>query len=158
MSLAAADQPDFPLVAFNRAFLDLAGYPAEAMLGKNCRFLQPKGGAGPVRDRIRTFLADAAQEDGRFVLANQSFDGSPFLNVLYLAKISNESGLRYVLGSQFPASGTGTLAEQYEAVLRKDIVSIGDLFAGSDWVLQGSIEAIANTVALVARHRVRQDD
>ena len=33
-------QPDNPIILANQAFLDLTGYPAEEVIGRNCRFLQ----------------------------------------------------------------------------------------------------------------------
>jgi PAS domain S-box-containing protein len=36
-------EEDNPIVLANKAFLDLTGYAAEEIIGRNCRFLQGDG-------------------------------------------------------------------------------------------------------------------
>lgn len=153
LTLAAADLTDYPLVAVNQAFCRLTGYPPDEMLGRNCRFLQPKGGAGPVRERIRRFLKNDRKKEERFVLYNERFDGSPFLNILYLSKIFLDSRPRFVLGSQFIAQSGIVGPSEYDEALREDVQSIGKLLKGTGWQMQESMDMLANTAALIAQHR-----
>ena len=103
ISLTIADftQPDCPLVGANAAFLELSGYDANAVIGHNCRFLQPEGGAGPVRARMRRFLKQADELDGKFLIPNVTKQGEPFLNLVYMAKLQRDGETKLVLGSQF---------------------------------------------------------
>ncbi|MFF9549830.1 PAS domain S-box protein [Methylobacterium fujisawaense] len=91
--------PDNPIVFANRAFLELSGYAAEELIGRNCRFLQ-----GPETDpahvaRIRD--AVAARRDVVVELLNYRRDGSPFVNELYVSPVFGPHGeLLFFFGSQ----------------------------------------------------------
>lgn len=94
---------DNPVVAANRAFSDLTGYPAIEIVGRNCRFL-----AGPdtepwqtqsVRDAIR------AQRPMLAELLNYRRDGTPFRNALIIAPLFDGDGaLAWFIGSQVEVS------------------------------------------------------
>jgi PAS domain-containing protein len=43
MVITDARQPDYPIVLANRALLQLTGYRADEVVGRNCRFLQGEG-------------------------------------------------------------------------------------------------------------------
>lgn len=154
LSLASTARPDLPLVLVNEAFCKLTGYTPDQVLGCNCRFLQPDGGAGPVRERIREFLADTGADDARFVIPNVTRSGETFLNVVYMAKIRHERFTDYILGSQFALRTGGEHAESYELALREDLTSLSSVLSESSWMLLGSMDAIANTSALIARQSV----
>ncbi|MDH2310829.1 PAS domain S-box protein [Methylobacterium brachiatum] len=91
--------PDNPIVFANRAFLELSGYAAEELIGRNCRFLQ-----GPETDpahvaRIRDAIA--ARRDVVVELLNYRRDGSPFVNELYVSPVFGPHGeLLFFFGSQ----------------------------------------------------------
>ena len=95
--------PDNPVVAANRAFSDLTGYPAAEIVGRNCRFL-----AGPdtepwqtqsVRDAIRARRPMLAE------LLNYRRDGTPFRNALIIAPLFDGEGeLAWFIGSQVEVS------------------------------------------------------
>lgn len=76
MPLVISDvrQPDYPMVLANDAFLDLTGYSADELLGKNCRMLQGK-------DTSRTAVAEirAHEREGTVEILNYKKDGTPFL-------------------------------------------------------------------------------
>ncbi|MEQ7873718.1 PAS domain-containing protein [Sphingomonas sp. ASV193] len=92
--------PDDPIVFCNAAFEKLTGYPADEIIGRNCRFLQ-----GPRTDpeqvaRIREAIA--RQEVAVVELLNYRKDGQTFWNALHLGPIYNEDGsLKYFFGSQW---------------------------------------------------------
>lgn len=155
--LADTALPDTPLVLINEAFCDATGYAPDEVLGRNCRFLQPPGGAGPVRARMREFLADKAQNNARFVVPNVSRDGSPFLNVVFMARVRSKGQSELILGSQFRVQQNHLDASSYETALKSDLQSLNHLFADDDWSIAGSMETLSNTMALVAKHRLEQE-
>jgi PAS domain-containing protein len=63
--------PDCPIVFCNPAFLKITGYPAEEVLGRNCRFLQ-----GPGTDSAATHLLRRAVAELDAALASER--ESPF--------------------------------------------------------------------------------
>ncbi|MGU3542297.1 PAS domain S-box protein [Methylobacterium sp. A52T] len=91
--------PDNPIVFANRAFLELSGYAAEELVGRNCRFLQgPETDPAHV-DRIRE--AVAARRDVVVELLNYRRDGSTFVNELYVSPVFGPHGeLLFFFGSQ----------------------------------------------------------
>ncbi|GJE17008.1 PAS domain S-box protein [Methylobacterium marchantiae] len=91
--------PDNPIVFANRAFLDLCGYSAEELVGRNCRFLQ--GPATDPADVARLRDSIAARRDVVVEIVNYHRDGSPFRNELYVSPVFDADGhLRYFFGSQ----------------------------------------------------------
>jgi PAS domain S-box-containing protein len=93
-------QPDSPIVLANQAFLDLSGYDASEVIGRNCRFLQ-----GPETDEadveaIRRGLA-AGEEFLTVELLNYRKNGSTFWNELSISPVYDAGGeLIYYFGSQ----------------------------------------------------------
>ena len=84
-------QPDNPIVLANSAFLELTGYEAREVLGRNCRFLQGRDTSPADVDVIRHGL-----EEGRdhvsVELLNYRKDGSAFWNDLAISPVRDESG------------------------------------------------------------------
>lgn len=154
LTLADATRPDCPLIAANAAFLDLSGYRAEDVIGRNCRFLQPEGGAGPVRARMRRFLKmdDVANE--RFLIPNRTADGEDFLNLVYMAKLGRDADRRLILGSQFRVGRRQGLApDVYDRALKQDLRKLNELSSGSNWELLASLETLASSHSIIARMR-----
>lgn len=93
-------RPDNPIVLANQAYLDLTGYSAREVLGRNCRFLQ-----GPETDPaalqiIRAGLASEADVVVTEVL-NYRKDGSTFWNDLSITPVRDARGtVVFHLGSQ----------------------------------------------------------
>jgi diguanylate cyclase (GGDEF)-like protein/PAS domain S-box-containing protein len=83
--------PDQPLVYVNEAFEQLAGLPREAVLGRNCRFLQ-----GPDTDPAavaRLRLAIARGEECRETVLNvRGPDRTPWWNEIHLAPVVDADG------------------------------------------------------------------
>jgi PAS domain-containing protein len=55
----APRQPDNPIVLANQAFLDLTGYTADEVIGRNCRFLQGRGTSPAAIADIHAAVAEA---------------------------------------------------------------------------------------------------
>jgi PAS domain S-box-containing protein len=104
-SITIADwaAPDRPLVYVNAAFVALTGYPADEILGRNCRFLQ---GAGTDPDQvlaIRGLLAEG--KEVRTVLRNYRKDGTAFWNEMHLSGVRDDTGrLTHYIGYQVDVS------------------------------------------------------
>lgn len=154
VSLTIADftQPDCPLVGANPAFFEMSGYSADEVIGYNCRFLQPEGGAGPVRARMRRFLKQADALDGKFLIPNVTKGGEPFLNLVYMAKLQRDGETRLVLGSQFRVGKQiENKSEIYDRALKEDLRQLNLLTSENNWVVLGSLDALASSHSIIAR-------
>jgi len=99
MVLCDPHVPDFPMIAVNQAFCDLCGYPAEAILGRNCRFLQGKRTDAISTSRIRASL-DAGLGCIEWIV-NYRQDGEIFYNLLFISPVRDRDGtLLYYFGNQ----------------------------------------------------------
>lgn len=91
--------PDNPIVACNAAFCELTGYPAEEVVGRNCRFL-----SGPATEPWLSEEIRRGVREHRPVLVeilNYKRSGEPFRNAVLVAPIYDEHDtLLYFLGSQ----------------------------------------------------------
>jgi len=88
--LVDARAADLPIVFANAAFSALTGYPAPAVLGRNCRFLQ-----GPDTDPVAVATLRRAWAAGTgctVTLRNYRRDGTPFWNELTLAPLRDTAG------------------------------------------------------------------
>jgi len=89
--------PDAPLVYVNRAFEELAGLPADQVLGRNCRFLQ-----GPDTDPTAATRLRAAVEKGssasETLLNYRGPQRTPWWNQVHLVPVSAPDGtvLQYI--------------------------------------------------------------
>ncbi len=106
VGIAVADptRPDLPLVYCNRAFLDITGYDADEVIGRNCRFLQ-----GPDSDPATIAVIRAALAEGRPLsveILNRRKDGTPFWNALSIRPIFGPDGKpRWFAGSCSDVTG-----------------------------------------------------
>lgn len=101
MPMAVTDprQPDNPIVLANQAFLDLTGYSAEEVVGRNCRFLQGEGTSPAVVAEIRARIAE--ERDFTIEVLNYRKDGTGFWNQLHVSPIHDDDGkLLYFFASQ----------------------------------------------------------
>jgi PAS domain S-box-containing protein len=96
-------KPDCPIVLANQAFLDLSGYAADEVLGRNCRFLQ---GPDTSPETVRRLSEGLARHEAIDVeLLNYRRDGSSFWNALHLSPVHDQAGrLAYYFGSQWDVS------------------------------------------------------
>ena len=91
--------PDNPIVLANHAFLDLTGYTADEVVGRNCRFLQGPSTDQAALDELRRELS--AGENVQVEMLNYRRDGSSFWNQLAISPVHDEDGrLLYHFGSQ----------------------------------------------------------
>jgi PAS domain S-box-containing protein len=103
MVVADARQTDCPIVLANRAFLDLTGYSADEVIGRNCRFLQGESTSPEAVAQIR--LAIAERREVNVELLNYRKDGSQFWNQLHLSPIDDDNGdVAYFFASQIDAT------------------------------------------------------
>jgi diguanylate cyclase (GGDEF)-like protein/PAS domain S-box-containing protein len=86
--MTAADQP---LVYVNSAFEQLAGLPAGAALGRNCRFLQGPDTDPGVVARMRAAIGEGA-EFRATMLNHRGPDREPWWNEIHLAPVRDASG------------------------------------------------------------------
>ncbi len=100
-------QPDNPIIACNKAFMQLTGYSREEILGRNCRFLR-----GEQTDPQQTAILREAVARRRPVmveLINYRKDGTAFRNAVMIAPLFDEKGdLSYFLGSQMAIDDSAT--------------------------------------------------
>lgn len=90
LSISDAQRPDQPLVWVNAAFSRLTGYPADEVLGRNCRFLQGADTDPLVVARIRTALDEGRASAS--VIRNYRRDGSQFWNQVVISPVVDEAG------------------------------------------------------------------
>jgi PAS domain S-box-containing protein len=91
-------QPDHPIVLANQAFLDLGGYRADEVIGRNCRFLQGPGTDPREIEKIREAIRN--EQEALIELLNYKKDGTPFWNELFLSPVHDDDGrLLYFFGS-----------------------------------------------------------
>jgi PAS domain S-box-containing protein len=93
-------QKDNPIVLANRAFLELTGYQAEEVIGRNCRFLQGPDTAASAVSMIREGLT-RGDPYVEVELLNYRKDGSSFWNQVNISPVFNDAHeLLYFFGSQ----------------------------------------------------------
>lgn len=115
--------PDNPLVYANPAFLQMTGYRAEEVVGRNCRFLQGPGTDPEARQRIGEALREGRPVES--VLLNYRKDGTPFWNRLSIAPVRDAAGrITHFVGIQEDVTAIKQAEEarreaewRYEAIL-----------------------------------------
>jgi PAS domain S-box-containing protein len=99
MVVSDARQQDYPIVLANDAFLDLTGFAAEEVIGKNCRLLQGEATSKTAVAQIRAAIDQ--KREATIEILNYKKDGTPFWNQLHLSPIHDEHGeLAYYFASQ----------------------------------------------------------
>jgi PAS domain S-box-containing protein len=100
MVITDARQPDNPIVLANQAFLDLTGYAASEVVGRNCRFLQGPDTDHAAIEKIKEGLR-AGNDHLTVELLNYRKNGSSFWNQLAISPVFDEHGeLAYYFASQ----------------------------------------------------------
>ncbi len=99
MAVTDPNQADNPIVLANQAFLDLTGYTADEILGRNCRFLQGARTSAATVAEIRTGIAE--EREFTLEILNYRKDGSAFWNQLHVSPVHDDDGkLLYFFSSQ----------------------------------------------------------
>lgn len=123
MVITDPKQADCPIVLANHAFLELSGYTADQVIGRNCRFLQgPKTDPAAI-DAIRQGLA-ANQDTISVELLNYRRDGTTFWNQLEISAVHDEHGdTIYYFASQKDVSARrrSQALEATERLLLKEV-------------------------------------
>ena len=92
----AADQP---IVLANASFLELTGYAAEEVIGRNCRFLQGEGTSALTVANIRAAIQQ--QREITVEILNYRKDGTAFWNRLHTSPLRATDGtVDYIFASQ----------------------------------------------------------
>ncbi|AGS26608.1 PAS domain-containing protein [Rhizobium etli] len=99
MVVTDARKADLPIVLANKAFLQLTGYAAEEVLGRNCRFLQGPATSPIAIAELRAGIAD--EREVSVEILNYKKSGEQFWNRLHLSPIHGDDGrILYFFGSQ----------------------------------------------------------
>ena len=81
---------DDPIVFVNQAFLQITGYTADEVLGRNCRFLQGRDTDPERIDELRR--AARERRPATVELRNYRKDGTPFWNEVHISPVRDERG------------------------------------------------------------------
>ena len=150
--VADASKDDMPLALCNRAFCDMSGYDQDEMIGTNCRFMQPSSGIGPVKERMRAFLDDDAETQAEFVLPNERKDGSRFLNLLHLTKMTHPDRPPLMMGSQFDITTQDADAlRKYKTAFLRDMQLIQKAVSKDGWAMDTPNESIAESLERISQ-------
>jgi PAS domain S-box-containing protein len=90
VTITDPSQEDNPLIYANERFQELTGYPTEAILGRNCRFLQDEGTADEPVAEMREAID--AEEPVTTELRNYRSDGTEFWNRVSISPVANDVG------------------------------------------------------------------
>ncbi|KAE8263835.1 hypothetical protein A4X09_0g7128 [Tilletia walkeri] len=98
---------DHPIVLVSPAFCELTGYPQEAILQRNCRFLQGPSTSPASVQRIRDSLNTGTPSVE--LLLNYKRNGEPFWNLLCIIPLRDAKGrVQYFVGGQVNVTGALT--------------------------------------------------
>ncbi len=124
-TVADARAEDLPLVWVNPAFTTTTGYPAEEVLGRNCRFLQGPGTDPGTVLQLRAALA--AGEHLTVTALNYRKDGSAFWNEVSVSPVRDDSGhVTHVVGVQAEVTQRVEAERQRVAALQAERLARAD--------------------------------
>ncbi|GAA6029605.1 hypothetical protein JCM8097_000959 [Rhodosporidiobolus ruineniae] len=136
--------PDDPIVLVSPGFVELTGYTAPQIIGRNCRFLQGKATSPGSVDSIRKRL-EIGQEITQVVL-NYRVDGTPFVNLVNIIPLRDLSGsLTYFIGGQTDITRAMTTGSDLSFILPEDEALAVDMSAFSPAVQVEAREAQLST-------------
>ena len=145
--------PDNPIIFVNHAFVAMSGYPADEIIGRNCRFLQ-----GPETDRraiaaIRDAIAQ--REEISTEIINYKKDGTTFWNALFISPVFDKKGeLVYFFASQLDVSRRRDAEEALGQAQKME--ALGQLTGGISHDFNNLLQVMLGHVDLLDR-RLRGD-
>jgi PAS domain S-box-containing protein len=164
-----ARQPDLPIVLANESFLNLTGYSADEVIGRNCRFLQGEATSRTTVAEIRAAVAD--HRDITVEILNYKKDGTPFWNQLHISAIRDDDGtVAYYFASQIDVTELRRIQTLEDAEHRlllevdhrtKNVLAIvdsvvrlskADTVQAYSAVVQQRVQALARTHMLLAEN------
>jgi PAS domain S-box-containing protein len=99
--IADPGRADMAIIYVSDEFETQTGYPAEEVLGRNCRFLQGRDTDPAAVEAIRDAIA--GEREVSIDILNYRKDGTPFWNRLRIRPLYDENGkLLYFAGAQNP--------------------------------------------------------
>ncbi|WP_298433422.1 PAS domain-containing protein [uncultured Jannaschia sp.] len=146
MVLTDPNRPDNPIIYVNRAFEQLTGYAASAVVGRNCRFLQGDDRDQPEVEVLRRAIE--ARESVTVTLDNVRLDGSSFRNRLIIAPAFDEDGSIYAF------IGIQAEVEDVDAATKpdgSDIVSFDDRLQEMQHRVKNHLQMVASMIRLQSR-------
>ncbi len=121
------NQADNPIIYASPGFLQMTGYSAEEVVGRNCRFLQGVDTSAVTVARVREAVRD--QRPCTEELLNYRKDGTSFWNELSLAPVTAEgSTVTHFVGVQTDVTERRRLEDQFRQSQKMD--AIGQLAGG----------------------------
>jgi diguanylate cyclase (GGDEF)-like protein/PAS domain S-box-containing protein len=126
ITIADAQQQDFPLIYVNEGFERLTGYSSDEVMGKNYRILQ---GTDTDQPEIAVMLAAIAKGEGCIVtLRNYRKDGSMFWSELNISPMHNAQGtLTHFIGILKDMAARGQIGQQPETSIYTDpLIGMGN--------------------------------
>ena len=126
ITIADARAPDRPLIYVNEGFERLTGYPAESVLGRNCRFLQGAGTDAETVAELRDAIDNA--RPCTVEILNYRKDGTPFWNRLAITPVTDAGGdVTHFIGIQSDVSERRRAEDAVRAANRKLESALGEL-------------------------------
>ena len=121
------NQPDNPIIYASRGFERITGYPADEVMGRNCRFLQG-------RETERETVADIREaiREGRecsVEMLNYRKDGTKFWNAFFLTPVRDtQEKLTHFVGVQADVTERRSLEEAFHQSQKME--AVGQLAGG----------------------------
>jgi PAS domain S-box-containing protein len=155
MVIADSAIPDTPLIIANDAFVRMTGYERDEIIGRNCRFLQPSDDLTVIRQRMRDFQSDERVLQGDFILPNVRKDGTRFLNLLYMSKLTYPGRTPLFLGSQFDITRqTAARLRDFSETLKKDVSEMNKVLRFEGWSIVPPFIKLDATLARIAHYEL----
>lgn len=151
MILADPRLPDCPIAFANNAFLDLTGYEAGEIVGRNCRFLQGAGTDPNDVRQLREAIADC--KPIALEILNYRRNGTPFWNAIFMGPVFDAQGeLIYFFASQLDVSKR----RESEMALRQGqkMEAIGQLTAGLAHDFNNLLQILNNSLDRMKEKRL----
>ncbi len=152
MLITDPHQADNPIIYANKAFVNLTGYSAAEILGRNCRFLQ-----GPETDPTAIACIRQAMTQRREVrveLINYRKDGTPFWNEMSISPVFNDTHeLTHFFASQKDITHQRAANEALEQMHKMQ--ALGDLTGGIAHDFNNLLQVMGGYLDIIQRNASR---